>query len=345
LFTFINSSCIIVCHAHPPPPSLPQDKDSKNKLISELRVLTEVSSPNLVSLRSTCYSQGSVRLALPLMARGDLHGQIGKVKKTMGLRLLHAYELWRGWGVAQGNDAQDKRIVTPSDSNKQTHSVSLPPHTSALPLPLEASASNSSSSSTGGRVCACACACSEDDFLAAEQVMQRWALEQQQQQQASSSSDDDEDAALRGDGNKPTPTPSPLPSPEGGRAGPRFPHCPAAALLWAMGWAAPALGGEAEAGWVMEVDYKAILQSVLPADSTPASPNPSLAALAPAVAAAPRACLPEAALRVVALAVARGVAALHQAGVLHCDVKPHNVMLSPEPTGEGIKLGDFGLAR
>jgi serine/threonine protein phosphatase PrpC len=44
----------------------------------------------------------------------------------------------------------------------------------------------------------------------------------------------------------------------------------------------------------------------------------------------------------VALKLAKGVAALHRAGIIHRDIKPDNVMLEP---GGGLKLIDLGVAR
>jgi serine/threonine-protein kinase len=35
----------------------------------------------------------------------------------------------------------------------------------------------------------------------------------------------------------------------------------------------------------------------------------------------------------------------HQVGVLHRDLKPHNMILSPHPSGEIVKIVDFGLAK
>jgi serine/threonine protein kinase len=39
--------------------------------------------------------------------------------------------------------------------------------------------------------------------------------------------------------------------------------------------------------------------------------------------------------------VSEGLAAVHQAGLLHRDVKPHNVLIA----GGRAELGDLGLAR
>jgi serine/threonine protein kinase len=50
---------------------------------------------------------------------------------------------------------------------------------------------------------------------------------------------------------------------------------------------------------------------------------------------------PERATEVLAQAAA-ALAATHEAGVLHCDVKPENLLVS---TGGTTKLGDFGMAR
>jgi serine/threonine protein kinase len=50
----------------------------------------------------------------------------------------------------------------------------------------------------------------------------------------------------------------------------------------------------------------------------------------------------------IAQKLARGVAALHRAGVIHRDIKPDNVILQPAPGpggSPGLKLIDFGLAR
>jgi eukaryotic-like serine/threonine-protein kinase len=49
----------------------------------------------------------------------------------------------------------------------------------------------------------------------------------------------------------------------------------------------------------------------------------------------------------VAIHVARGLAAAHQAGVIHRDLKPDNVFLTPADAGapEQVKILDFGIAR
>lgn len=41
--------------------------------------------------------------------------------------------------------------------------------------------------------------------------------------------------------------------------------------------------------------------------------------------------------------VAAGLAAIHAAGMIHCDIKPSNILLDA-PTGGNAKIGDFGLA-
>ncbi len=40
-----------------------------------------------------------------------------------------------------------------------------------------------------------------------------------------------------------------------------------------------------------------------------------------------------------------GLAHAHQQGVIHCDVKPENILLKPTPQGWQLKLTDFGIAR
>jgi len=49
----------------------------------------------------------------------------------------------------------------------------------------------------------------------------------------------------------------------------------------------------------------------------------------------------------IAQKLARGIAALHRAGIVHRDIKPENVIIQPAATreGPGVKLIDFGVAR
>jgi serine/threonine protein phosphatase PrpC len=49
----------------------------------------------------------------------------------------------------------------------------------------------------------------------------------------------------------------------------------------------------------------------------------------------------------IAQKLAKGIAALHRAGVIHRDIKPDNVVIQPPATreGVGVKLIDFGVAR
>ncbi|MBV8747095.1 MAG: bifunctional protein-serine/threonine kinase/phosphatase [Xanthobacteraceae bacterium] len=49
----------------------------------------------------------------------------------------------------------------------------------------------------------------------------------------------------------------------------------------------------------------------------------------------------------IAVKLAKGIAALHRAGIIHRDIKPDNVVILPPapPLGTGIKLVDFGVAR
>jgi serine/threonine protein kinase len=51
--------------------------------------------------------------------------------------------------------------------------------------------------------------------------------------------------------------------------------------------------------------------------------------------------------RHIGVTLARAVAALHRAGVIHRDIKPDNVIILPPapPQGTGIKVVDFGVAR
>ena len=47
--------------------------------------------------------------------------------------------------------------------------------------------------------------------------------------------------------------------------------------------------------------------------------------------------------------IARGVAAIHRAGILHLDLKPPNILLDSEPGSAwesiALKVADFGIAR
>jgi serine/threonine protein kinase len=49
----------------------------------------------------------------------------------------------------------------------------------------------------------------------------------------------------------------------------------------------------------------------------------------------------------IAQKLAKGIVALHRAGVIHRDIKPENIIIEPPAAGQGmgIKLIDFGVAR
>ncbi len=53
---------------------------------------------------------------------------------------------------------------------------------------------------------------------------------------------------------------------------------------------------------------------------------------------------PERAARLL-LQLAEGLSAIHDQGIIHRDIKPHNVVLTPTPRGEQARLLDFGIAR
>ena len=66
--------------------------------------------------------------------------------------------------------------------------------------------------------------------------------------------------------------------------------------------------------------------------------------LAARLASLPGGVCPEAEARAHTVALLRGLAAIHQKGIVHRDIKAANVLLSQEGDGQLTRLGDFGLA-
>ena len=60
---------------------------------------------------------------------------------------------------------------------------------------------------------------------------------------------------------------------------------------------------------------------------------------------ASRGALTPSGLLAIAVQIARAAAALHAAGVIHCDLKPDNVLVVDEPGTPRIKVIDYGVAR
>jgi calcium/calmodulin-dependent protein kinase I len=56
--------------------------------------------------------------------------------------------------------------------------------------------------------------------------------------------------------------------------------------------------------------------------------------------------LPEGDVKIIARSLFKAVRYIHDRGLIHCDIKPDNILVYTLPVGEsGIKLADFGLAR
>ncbi|NJK35877.1 MAG: serine/threonine protein kinase [Oscillatoriales cyanobacterium SM2_2_1] len=50
-------------------------------------------------------------------------------------------------------------------------------------------------------------------------------------------------------------------------------------------------------------------------------------------------------IRDLVLGVLAGLQGIHEAGAVHCDIKPENILLRVTGTGWQAKIGDFGIAR